>query len=100
MSSAQRRGLLWDCSLTGACAVHLCAARAARLRPPNIDLLAFQRRGPRGCRCGWACRDATVSIQIRFCASSSKGCLGVEEASRASGRSRSDAGGGRRAGCG
>ncbi|EIW53396.1 uncharacterized protein TRAVEDRAFT_31577 [Trametes versicolor FP-101664 SS1] len=85
MSAVQRCGLLWDCT----CAVYLCAARATWLRSPNFDLLALQRRGPGGYRCGWACRDAAVSIQIRFCASSSDPSLCIEKTSRACRRRRS-----------
>ncbi|KAI0356933.1 hypothetical protein OH77DRAFT_1400060, partial [Trametes cingulata] len=56
---------------------------------PNFDLLAFQRRRPRGRGCGWACRDASVSVYIRFSAATSKSGLCVEKAARTSGRRRS-----------
>ncbi|KAI0372468.1 hypothetical protein BV20DRAFT_939674, partial [Pilatotrama ljubarskyi] len=62
----------------------------------NFDLLALQRRGPRGRGCGWACRDASVSIYIRFSAATSDSSLRVEETARTSRRSRSYSRGGRR----
>ena len=60
--------------------------RAALLRPPNIDLLAFQRCWPRSRRCRRrTCWDASVAIHVRFSSSASPS-LSVEETAGASGR--------------